>query len=78
MKTLYLECKSGISGDMFIGAMLDLGVSFEILRSSLLKLNLGEFELAFAKKDKNGIMAGDFEVILKTGKSAHHSHPTLI
>jgi uncharacterized protein (DUF111 family) len=38
MKTAYFDCFSGISGDMTLGALVDAGVSIEVLRSELAKL----------------------------------------
>lgn len=45
MKTLYLDVFSGLSGDMFIGALLDLGVDFHQLEYGLAKLNLDGYRL---------------------------------
>ena len=45
MKTLYLDIFSGISGDMFMGAMLDLGVELRQVEQELAKLSLGGFHL---------------------------------
>lgn len=70
MKVLYYDCFSGISGDMNIGALLDLGVPFEYLRSELEKLGLvGEYELVAAKKLKMGIEGSKFDV-----KLVHRHH----
>lgn len=63
-KILYYDCISGISGDMNIGAMLELGVSFDNLKDKLSKLNLDdEFEISYKKVMKNGISATKFDVI---------------
>ncbi len=63
MRALYLDCASGISGNMFIGACLQLGISEKYLRGELEKLNLSdEYELEFSDVAKNGIGAAYFDV----------------
>lgn len=47
MKTLFVEPFMGISGNMFLGALMDIGVPFEYLKTELEKLDLGEYELVF-------------------------------
>lgn len=72
---LYFECKSGISGDMSVAALLDLGADKEKLDKALSSINLNdEFEYKISKKSINGIMASDFDVILKNQKHHHHEH----
>ncbi|WP_085991130.1 nickel pincer cofactor biosynthesis protein LarC [Oceanobacillus senegalensis] len=74
MKLLYLDCFSGISGDMTIGALLDAGADFELLKKELKKLKFeDEYELKVNKVNKNGITATKFDVIL-TQEDHHHSH----
>lgn len=73
MKTLYLDIFSGISGDMFIGAMLDLGVKFDALEAELKKLGLDEYELRQARKSKSYIEGVKFDVVLE-GDANDHSH----
>jgi pyridinium-3,5-bisthiocarboxylic acid mononucleotide nickel chelatase len=69
MKTLYLEIFSGISGDMFLGALLDLGADFEQLKRELAKLNLGGYHLHLERGSKSGIAGVLFSVHLETD---HH------
>ena len=58
MKAIYLDCAAGISGNMFLGACLQLGVPEKFLREELDKLNLPrEFELEISDVSKNGIGA---------------------
>lgn len=59
MKTLYLDTFSGISGDMFLGLMFDLGVDEAIVREELAKLNLSGYELTIRQEKRCGI-AGSF------------------
>lgn len=65
-KILYLDCQSGISGNMFLGAMLDLkaGFSLEMLREGLAKLPLSGYELHYQPHTDKGIRGSHFDVIL--------------
>lgn len=72
MAKLYVEPFSGISGNMFMGALFDLGASFSKVKSELEKLNLGEYELVYEKVDKCGIHATHFDVILPDEQHHHH------
>lgn len=72
-KLLYLECYSGISGDMTVGALLDLGAREEILRRELAKLPVAGYELKVGRAKKCGIDACDFDVILQD-ESSHGEH----
>ena len=55
-KVLVYDCFSGISGDMHIGAMLDLGVPVEYLKGELARLSMaGEFDLEVTSDSKLGI-----------------------
>src|SRR5262245_49789226 len=74
MKTLYLDIFSGISGDMFIGAMLDLGVPFDALERELDKLDLGEFHVHAARKHKSSIEGVKFDVHEHDHGHEHHHH----
>lgn len=71
-KILYLECNSGISGDMTVGALLDLGADREKLEKLLKSLPVEGYHLHFGRTKKCGIDAFDFDVHLEDGA---HSHP---
>lgn len=74
-KILYLECYSGISGDMTVGALLDLGASRERLMEELEKLGIGGYHLHFGRTQKCGIDAYDFDVHLEEEEHDHtHDH----
>lgn len=61
---LYLECNSGISGDMTVAALLDLGASRRILEQALKSLPLDGYEIEIKDVFKSGIRACDFSVKL--------------
>ena len=70
-KTLYLECYSGISGDMMVGALLDLGADPEILKEQLKSLPVEGFEVQINRVKKSGLDACDFGVILDEEHDNH-------
>ena len=78
-KILYLECNSGISGDMTVGALLDLGADQETLKRALDSMGLEGYHLHFGRKEICGLDAFDFDVHLEEHKDKHgenhvHSH----
>ena len=80
MRVLYFDCFSGISGDMNLGALLDLGVEVEHLKKELSKLGLDEhFELEVSKRSKMGIRGTYVHVTLHEVTHHHlgmwHTHP---
>src|ERR1051325_3297971 len=77
MRTLYLDCFAGASGDMFIGALLDCGLDFEQLKSELAKLGVTGYELSLTRVDRSGISAAKFDVHLSEGcadEGIQHAH----
>ena len=70
-KTLYLECCSGISGDMVAAALLDLGADEAVLRRALASLPVSGFEVKISRVKKSGLDACDFDVVLD---AAHENH----
>lgn len=73
MSTLYLECQSGISGDMTAAALIDLGADQEVLHRALNSLNVDGFEIRISRVKKSGIDACDFHVILDA-EHENHDH----
>lgn len=72
MKILYYDCFSGISGDMNLGAMIDLGVEREHLVSELEKLGLKGWKLEIGKDQRHGISGT--KVTVKTKHEHVHRH----
>lgn len=77
-RILYLECRSGISGDMTVAALLDLGADEQYIREQLQKLPVKGYEIQVSRTVKCGISACKFDVILEketdTGLKHHHEH----
>ncbi|WP_418792083.1 nickel pincer cofactor biosynthesis protein LarC [Phosphitispora sp. TUW77] len=62
-KTLYFDCFSGASGDMIVGALLDLGLNEEMFRNELKKIPLDGYDINIRKINKSGICATKFDVL---------------
>ena len=62
MKIAYLDCFSGISGDMFIGALLDAGLSFEDLEQKIQALPFDSFHLKMKRESRSQIFGTRFVV----------------
>jgi uncharacterized protein (TIGR00299 family) protein len=73
MKVLCYDCFSGISGDMNLGAMVDLGIDILYLRGELGKLNLNGWELVAEKTQRHGI-TGTMVTVRQTVHEHAHRH----
>ena len=85
-QTLYLECNSGISGDMTVAALLDLGADENVLRAALNSMPVSGFEVEIGRVKKAGLDVCDFCVKLDKEYENHdhdmeylhgHSHGNL-
>jgi pyridinium-3,5-bisthiocarboxylic acid mononucleotide nickel chelatase len=83
MRIAYLECFSGMSGDMFLGALIDAGVSPEVLATAVAALDVGA-RLEISKVNRSGITATKVDVLVNGEKEMpsemvtaghQHSHP---
>ncbi len=72
MKIAYLDCFSGISGDMTLGALVDAGLDFNLLQRDLAGLALDEYELYVEKVVKNGISGTKVHVLALEGHVHRH------
>ena len=81
-KILYFDCFAGISGDMVVGALLDLGADQDKLYQHLSGLKLSGYHLHIEKQQKLGIWGTDFKVVLEeethspphSASGPHHGH----
>lgn len=74
MKILYYDCFSGISGDMNLGAMLDLGVDPKYLLKELGKLSVGSYQLQVSQDKRGGITGTKVDVVVPSKSAGHHVH----
>ncbi len=74
MRILYYDCFAGISGDMNLGALLDLGVDPAYLESELKKLNIKGFHLEIAPDLRRGISGTKATVVVEDPDNEKHRH----
>lgn len=70
-KKLYFECTSGISGDMTVAALLDLGADEQVLRAAISSIPVSGFDIKISRIKKSGVDACDFDVLLD---AVHENH----
>jgi pyridinium-3,5-bisthiocarboxylic acid mononucleotide nickel chelatase len=79
-RVAYFDCASGASGDMILGALVDLGLPLEALRGELAKLPLTGYRLEARRVDRSGLQATKVDVIVAEdrhdaeGPHGHHHH----
>jgi len=72
-RTLYLDCFSGISGDMTVGALCDLGVGPGRIEAGLRKLSLGKTRIRFERQSRQGISGMKF-LVEEPARISEHRH----
>lgn len=75
MKIVYLDCFSGISGDMTLAALVDAGADRDYIEQELGKIQIEPFSLSWKRSNKRGISALKMDVLLDpAAPAAHHRH----
>lgn len=76
MKILYYDCFSGISGDMNLGAMIDLGVNRGHLIAELKKLDIGDYDIKVSRDQRRGITGTRVDVMAGRQMPSPDGHPS--
>lgn len=74
MRILYYDCFSGISGDMNLGALIDLGVNRDYLVNELGKLNVHGYKIEVKTDERKGITGTKVKVTLESEEHEYHHH----
>lgn len=74
MRAVFFDCFAGVSGDMVLGALIDLGINYEVFKRELSKLNISGYDIEINKKESSSIIATDVKVILTEEYSSNHSN----
>jgi len=73
-RVVYFDCASGASGDMLLGALVDLGLPLDVLRQELAKIPLGGYRLEARQVDRSGLRATKVDVVIDGAEDGHHEH----
>ena len=73
-KLAYLECSSGVSGDMCLASLIDAGVSTDVLLRDLRQIPIGEFEFKVSRVNRSGITATQVEITSPQKQPERHLH----
>ncbi len=74
MKTLYLDCISGIAGDMTLAALVDLGADPQYIADQLRTMPIDPFTMEFVEVDRRGITSKYLKLDIEGGDHGHHHH----
>ncbi len=72
MKLAYLDCSSGISGDMFLAALLDAGVELDLLRAELAKIDLGPYKFTQSRVMRKGLAGNHVDIVVPDKQPHRH------
>jgi pyridinium-3,5-bisthiocarboxylic acid mononucleotide nickel chelatase len=75
MRLAYLDCSSGVSGDMFLGACLDAGLDAERLLAELAKLQIGPYEFKPVRALRSGLAGTQVKITAPAGQPHRHLAP---
>jgi uncharacterized protein (TIGR00299 family) protein len=78
MRIAYLDCFSGISGDMLLGALVDAGLPLRELRAELAKLSLTGYRVETATTSRAGIVATKLDVVIEEAAQPHRRLPEML
>ena len=71
MKSLYLDCSAGISGDMIVASLLDAGANETVLMRAMDSIDAGGFSIRISRVKKAGLDCCDFDVVLDEAHDGH-------
>ena len=76
MKILFFDCQSGISGDMILGSLIDLGLDIKKIRAVLKSLDLSDYKISASQTSRSSIAGRKFDVVVRSKKDSHHHSKT--